>query len=148
MHTAGELFAESAHEEPRVHEAWLSSAARSAGGSAASAWAGGGSAAQSLEEHMLAHMNGLGPKTFQVLCVCHLAAASVPQLERSALCNALGLMPALLRAAGCPLPRSCRSSLGISRSGLGFALNPKTVNPRYKASILFGYFGFYGRVGL
>lgn len=65
MHAAGELAAESAHHEPRVQQAWLSPAARGAGG-AASASAGAGSAAQILEEHMLKHVFGVGPAVFKV----------------------------------------------------------------------------------
>ena len=72
MFAVGELFAESAHEEPRMHQAWLS-----LGGSdtASPAQVKGSAAAQSLEKHMLENITGVGPSMFKVRPLSHCTQA-------------------------------------------------------------------------
>ena len=71
MFAVGELYAESAHEEPRMQQAWLSLGGRSTDGPAAAVSSG---AARSLEKHMLENITGVGPSMFKVcllLCRTH-----------------------------------------------------------------------------
>ena len=60
MHARWQLAAESGNDEPHVNADWLSAAVRP--GSDAAAKAGGGE----LEQHMLAHVSGIGPSLFKV----------------------------------------------------------------------------------
>ena len=63
MHARWQLAAESGDKEPRVNPGWLSAAVRAEGDTAARPVGG------ELQQHMLTHVNGVGPSLFKVLLI-------------------------------------------------------------------------------